>query len=146
MNSRHCPGLAIISGKHVLVLRVPDTPGRDVGEKILSAKGRNRFPGINETAADRVAAAGDMTVLDYRVCRDDGFVRDVRDLYRDPIIRRQRCCCIVRLEKFYSFTERIAVVGAFLNDLHRLPGFQSDVVRDQAIVRGIGRSIAQFNR
>ena len=60
------------------------------------------------------------------------------DLHRNLVDLRQRRGRVVRLEQLVAFALRVAVVGAFVNDVDRFPGVQPDRVGDQPVVGGVG--------
>ena len=63
----------------------------------------------------------------------------VANLHRNLVDRRQRPGRVVRLEQLVAFAARVAVVGAFVNEVDRFPRVEPDRVGDQPVVRRVGR-------
>ena len=84
-----------------------------------------------------------MAVLDHRIGRRHHLLgRLVADLHRYLVHGWERRRLVVRLQQFGALAQRVAVVRALANDVHRLPRVQADGVRDEprvACVCGIDR-------
>ena len=143
MNSRHCPGLAIISGKHVLVFAYQTRPVvmsvkryfPRRAEIVLTVQTENRRPLCRRRRGhDRIGLPG-------MSGRTVSFVMSVICTGIRSIAGRDAVVLSVLRSFSIPFTRsRIALICAFLDDLHHLPRFQSDIVHaDKTIVRGICR-------
>src|SRR5262249_27073489 len=116
-----------------------DVSSRYIREHVLSAKGGNRLAVVEKSTPDRIAAGGNVTVLDDRICRRDQDVGEIlADLNRNLIDRWPWGGLVIPLQQLVSFAQRIAVVAAFVDNVDGFPRMQADGIGDETVVARIG--------
>src|SRR5438046_1742479 len=96
--------------------------GRNIAENILAPESRKRFTAVNEAARHSVATARHVAVLDYRIgWNDESGGRRLIDLYRNFIYLRERAGLVIGVELLVALTQRIPIIGSFVNNDYRFP-------------------------